>query len=330
MKVKGLELTDSGLKSLVSLSDLPEDRLGKDYTILYYKGTGTEYSHWQGDFTLNQEALESMVSNFDAKVIGTDVQVNYGHNNSDKAAGWIKSLKLSEDKRKLLADIEWTPAAAKAIREKEYCYFSAEFVGVGYNNSNSNKTYNNVLTGGALTNIPFLKSTNITLEDGMNKEQLIKTLKETHGLDVESQAVALSATQTELSAIKTELSAAKAGLAQAQTELNDLRATAKKEKLEALFNAALTKGRALPAQKAMFCAWMESIDLSTAEAEIEKMPKIIKTEATSLQETGTVETPAGGETEAQLLDQRIEEYRVANASINLTYEQAYNEVKAKG
>ena len=44
------------------------------------------------------------------------------------AAGWFKGLELRENGDELWGEVEWTPKAAEAIRNKEYRFVSPSFV----------------------------------------------------------------------------------------------------------------------------------------------------------------------------------------------------------
>jgi phage I-like protein len=66
---------------------------------------------------------------------------------------------------KILADVDWTPSAAKAIREGEYKYVSPEFVALKRDDAGVITQQPKLIAAG-LTNRPFLKTLGqITLSD---------------------------------------------------------------------------------------------------------------------------------------------------------------------
>ena len=77
---------------------------------------------------------------------------------STEAAGWITSVDLEGDK--VMASTEWTPLGEKAITEKRYLFFSPTY---GPHSDETGAKHENVLTGGALTNRPFLGMPMVTL-----------------------------------------------------------------------------------------------------------------------------------------------------------------------
>src|SRR3990167_3877719 len=77
------------------------------------------FSYWEpGDMDINQGTLLSMVQNFDRKVRGVDLAIDYGHDCFGEAAGWIEKLYLSEDGNALFASIKWTPEGAAKLAGK--------------------------------------------------------------------------------------------------------------------------------------------------------------------------------------------------------------------
>jgi predicted Zn-dependent protease with MMP-like domain len=84
--------------------------------------------------------------------------------------------------------VEWTPTAKRALADKEFRYFSPEFVD-SWKRPSDGKVFQDVLFGGALTNRPFLKEIQpINLSDfglepeGDDVEELLKALAEALGL----------------------------------------------------------------------------------------------------------------------------------------------------
>lgn len=88
------------------------------------------------------------------RVRGIDPSINYDHNNSAAASGWVKNAQDRVDGVWLY--VEWTADAVTAIKEKKYRYFSAEF-NEEWEDSQGVK-HSDVIIGGALTNRPFMKN----------------------------------------------------------------------------------------------------------------------------------------------------------------------------
>lgn len=130
-----------------------ESALGDWFQILY-AGSFKKYGY---EFELTAEVLDAMVSNFERDVLKKKhLPIDYSHNNDQKAAGWITALKTNEEKTALYAKANWTPAGKQALLEREFSYFSAEFL-LDHRDAETDTDHGPVLRGGALTNIPFLK-----------------------------------------------------------------------------------------------------------------------------------------------------------------------------
>lgn len=116
-----------------------------------------KFDHPQyGNFEITNKVLSELKDNFDKRVRGIDIAIDYFHKADEEAAGWIKELYLSEDQSELWAKVDWTPTASKKLSEREVRYFSPEFA-FKWQDPESKQTFNNVLLGGGLTNRPFVK-----------------------------------------------------------------------------------------------------------------------------------------------------------------------------
>jgi hypothetical protein len=124
---------------------------------------GTWQDSVKGNLIISTVDLQQMKDNFDAGMSqpypGFGLPIDFGHEDWDKAAGWIKALSVEGDT--LYADVEWTTAGADALRGGEYKLFSPAFypscLGDWFDPEDMSVTAKNVLEGGALTNIPFFK-----------------------------------------------------------------------------------------------------------------------------------------------------------------------------
>ncbi|NDZ93336.1 hypothetical protein G3I13_01990 [Streptomyces sp. SID6673] len=155
------------MKGFVTKTPIKADASGNVPTTINLLKAGSWNTPWHGDFELTGEDLEEMVANF-AEGVGlvaedeTKAPLNYGHMMADKAAGWIKRIRVEavNGTAALMGDVEWTPAAVQAIKDKEWSYLSPEFNPRGYPWEDPEQEFtfvDNVLTGAALTNIPLFK-----------------------------------------------------------------------------------------------------------------------------------------------------------------------------
>lgn len=105
------------------------------------------------DFT--PDKIQRFAASVNSKVRGIDPDIDYDHKDkSGKAAGWVRAADVRDDG--LYIQVDWTQAAADAIKAGEYRYFSPEFDDEWTDAQGTKHT--DVLFGGALTNRPFLKN----------------------------------------------------------------------------------------------------------------------------------------------------------------------------
>jgi phage I-like protein len=165
----------------LSNGSIGEDNISNEFVILEHKESDDfEYRNGFLSFKLSEKKLKQMASSFKNKE--RELYINYDHeaDGSTLAAGWFREIRAgkSENGYALFAKAEWTPRAAEHIRNKEYVYFSAEcriegmVAKLGDEVLFDPKIKKSVLTGGALTNNPYFKTTNLSLsnEDEFNTE----------------------------------------------------------------------------------------------------------------------------------------------------------------
>ncbi|OLT47776.1 hypothetical protein BJF87_21410 [Gordonia sp. CNJ-863] len=155
------------MRSFVTKAPIKADQNGNAPTTINLLKAGTWNTPWHGDFELTGEDLEEMVSHFSEGVglVAEDqprAPVNEGHNMGGKASGWITRLYVDavNGTAALMGDVQWTPAAVQAIKDREWSYISPEFNPRGYPWEDPEQEFtfvDNVLTGAALTNIPLFK-----------------------------------------------------------------------------------------------------------------------------------------------------------------------------
>lgn len=116
---------------------------------------GTYQHPSYGEIKVTPERVKAFAASVNNKVRGTDLDIDYDHKAKTQiAAGWVKQAEARDDG--LYLHVDWTPAATKAIKDKEYRYFSPEYMDSWKDNQGA--VHTDVLFGGALTNRPFLKS----------------------------------------------------------------------------------------------------------------------------------------------------------------------------
>lgn len=158
----------------LSKDSVGEDNTSDEFVILEHKENDEfEYRNGYLSFKLSEKKLKQMANSFKNK--DRELYINYDHeaDGSTLAAGWFKDIRAgkSENGYALFARAEWTPRAAEHIKNKEYVYFSAEcriegmVAKMGEEIIFDPKIKKSVLTGGALTNNPFFKTTNLSLSD---------------------------------------------------------------------------------------------------------------------------------------------------------------------
>lgn len=143
-------------KSAITLSDIKNGMPSSVDPRVQILRVGS-FSHPKyGEFQITSATLSEMKQNFDNKIRGIDVALDYFHNSDEAASGWLKALYLSEDEQELWGEVDWTPKARRMLAEREIRYFSPDFA-FQWTDPETNVTYKNVLFGGGLTNRPFVK-----------------------------------------------------------------------------------------------------------------------------------------------------------------------------
>lgn len=171
---------------------------------LHAMSLGTYEHALYGKLKFTADRIKRFADNINNKVRGVEIAIDYAHKNDEEAAGWIKMAEARPNGLWVL--VEWTAAAAEKIHNKEFRYFSAEFV-PQWKDPKSGKVFQDVVFGGGLTNRPFLKDllpVNLSEVFGEQKE------KDRMDLDKLRKALKLSenATEEEILTAAAELSEA--------------------------------------------------------------------------------------------------------------------------
>jgi phage I-like protein len=215
-----------------------------------------------GTFEITAADLLTMKKNFDAKVRGVDLAIDYAHESDQVAAGWIKGLELSTSGNELWATVEWTPQGAKRLSDKEFRYLSADFA-FDYKNNETGNSYGPTLFGAGLTNRPVVKNMAPAVELTERKDKEMKTVEQlqseiktlTEQSDAMKKALGEMTADQAIAKIAT-LETEKAGLAKEVGELkakvDGFEQAQKLAEKSASFNKLMSEGKAVEAQREHF------------------------------------------------------------------------------
>lgn len=318
---------------ILSVHDEDEDEDNLQGTVKNAIYTGN-FKHHQGSFELKESHIDDMIENFEKGSNGIEPAINYNHEIHAKAAGWPVSMKKVTIEKQLSdgtktsqvgidMKVKWTPAGAKAIRDKEFKHFSIEFA-FEHVNSETREKFKNVVTGGALTNKPFLKNTAITAleqeeinEGGKNmstKEELKLSLKKDFDLDVDvlmENSKKLAEVQEEVKKLEDEVKVAKEAKEEVDKKIEA-------DKITHLLEECIRKGTVVPAEKDMFQEVFVSFGIEKATSYAEKLSVKVKFEAKG--NTSSVNPEAGDLNFSEKLDIRIE---AISKEKNISYNEAH-------
>ncbi len=217
-----------------------------------------------GFFEISSKVLSEMKENFDKKVRGIDLALDYFHESDREASGWITGLELKEAGQSLWANVRWTPAAAKKLAERELRYFSPDFT-FEWTDPETSQKFNNVLFGGGLTNRPFVKDMQaiVANEKKQNQgDQKVDKIKELEDKNLKlsddmkkmedmsaNKDVAIADLQKQIDELKTMISNEIVAKEKAMKEKVALEEKVALSEKEAGFNKLLSEGKAVVAQK---------------------------------------------------------------------------------
>lgn len=147
-------MSDKAFSYLFDLSGIKFDE-GTNSSWIQAFPVGTYQHPAYGEIKVTPERVKAFAASVNNKVRGTDLDIDYDHKtHTQVAAGWVKQAEARADG--LYLHVDWTPAAAEKIKNKEYRYFSPEYTDSWTDNQGA--VHTDVLFGGALTNRPFLKN----------------------------------------------------------------------------------------------------------------------------------------------------------------------------
>lgn len=212
---------------------------------------GVFQHEYYGQVIFNRSMFEQIIENFEKKVLGVDIALDYAHNVYGKAAAWFQSLFIKEEngKASLWAGIKWTASGEDCAKNGEYRYISGD-VNKIWRDPESGVEYMNVLNGAALTNRPFVK--------GMGPVQLSELNEERNMIFNEQEQKAIKEamdkngvkTPVELAVkLSTDTTAEAATL---KAKVVELEGTIKLQEKQGQFNTMLATGAVVEAQRAAF------------------------------------------------------------------------------
>lgn len=132
-----------------------EETNGTDSSWVHALPLGSYKHPIYGTIDITVDRVKNFADGIKNKVRGTvEPSINYVHDNSNVAAGWVKNAEPRSDGLWLF--VEWVKDAAQAIKDKKWRYFSSEFEDEWTDTQGAK--HKDVILGGALTNRPFMKN----------------------------------------------------------------------------------------------------------------------------------------------------------------------------
>ena len=170
--------------------------------------------------------MQEFVKNFQDRVCGEKLPLDYGHDPKDEGApGWITNLKIAKNEDggvSIFAILDITdPEAQENIKNGSLCYISPQLI-LGWEDPKDGKIYN-VIRSAALTNYPYIKNMRKIIA---NFEEVKKEVKD---MLTEEE---IKVKEKELTTKETELSEKEKGFAVRETKLKEGEETLEKEKKE--------------------------------------------------------------------------------------------------
>lgn len=202
-----------------------------------------------GEVAITKKDLKSFKNNFDNKVVGVDLSIDFDHETRE-AAGWIREVFLSDDGNTLLGVIKWTPKGAVSLTDREFRYLSPEFH-PNWVHPHTGIAHGPTMLGAALVNRPFLKmdaivGLNTGKDKGVPKMETI-TLADHNQKVVSLQEQIQTLTLSEGTAVKTAKTLQEK-VVTLSDEVKGLKIAAEKKQKEDKHNLLFTEGKINKAQ----------------------------------------------------------------------------------
>lgn len=227
-----------------------------------------------GEVKITKDDLLSFKNNFDSRVVGVDISIDFDHETRE-AAGWVKEVFLSEDGETLFGVIRWTPKGAVSLTDREFRYLSPEFH-PNWVHPHTGVAHGPTMLGAALVNRPFLKMDAIVgLNNGKNKgvpKMDTITLADHNKKVVDMQEKIDALTLSEGTAVKTAKNLQEK-LTQLSEENKTLKAEAEKKEKEAIHNKLFTDGKINKAQLDALNEGKEGLEVLALAESMNNEPK---------------------------------------------------------
>lgn len=202
---------------------------------------------------ITKDVLLSFKKNFDNKIRNIDLAIDYKHESDDVAAGWIKSVELSEDGQSLWAEIAWTPKGAQKLAEKEFRYVSADFR-YSYKDNETKENYGPTLFGAGLTNRPVIKGMQPAIELNENENSNLE-----NGGKMDEKDKKIAELEAKLKELMGKMDADGAAMGEMKKKLEEYQAGEKKAAEEKMlaekkskFDKMLSEAKVVEAQRDAF------------------------------------------------------------------------------
>lgn len=219
---------------------------------------GVYYHDSYGKIEITPDILKKMAFNFNEKVRGIDLALDYKHDSEGEAAAWFEEVYTKENDTELWFKPRWTPQGKETILSEKYKYISPDFT-LSYIDNEKLTNHGPVLMGAGLTNRPFIKRmAPIILSEEYKMDELQKLKEENALLKAENEKLKAAASgKPEMEVEMKEKD--KMAYAEKDKQLSEKDAEIKKLKEEKViaekenqFNIMLSEGKAVPAQKESF------------------------------------------------------------------------------
>jgi len=182
-----------------------------------------------GELDITHDMLDKMVDNFYDDVIGREVSFDWNHK-AENASAWLKDIEI--DDGKLIGSVEMTKKGKESVENKEYGYFSIEYSD-DFKDKESGDAFGPAITGGALTNRPFISNLKkIEFEDKANNSLLYRLTKGDKKMADDKTVVREPAKEDEKVSLE-ELQAKNKELSDRIDELNKAKVPEKKKEVKA-------------------------------------------------------------------------------------------------
>jgi hypothetical protein len=165
-------------RGLNTLGDIPQLGSGRTpASRIVVARLGTYKDPRYGTFQITEKDFEGWSTNL-RDTFGGRVSIDYDHSSDrgkgTRAAGWI--VGLERQGKDVIADVEWTPRGAKAIRDGSYKFISPTYTSHYTDETGTDR--GRALVGAATTNRPVLRRGMPTLTLSRDaKKELAKTMK---------------------------------------------------------------------------------------------------------------------------------------------------------